>query len=166
MTMPVAGDLAPEIALPDEQGTVHRLAGQPGRWTIVYFYPEDDTPGCTTEACQFRDLDELIRDQAADVWGISPDGSDSHRRFRDKFELPFTLLSDEDHSVAEAWGAWTLKKNYGREYLGIQRSTFLVDPEGRIAFAWPKVRADGHAEDVLAHLATARADRAARSAAG
>ena len=128
--MPAAGDRAPEVALPDENGTIHRLADQRGRWTLVYFYPEDDTPGCTTEACQFRDLHDDIRDEGAEVWGISPDGAASHRRFRDKFALPFTLLSDEDHAVAEAYGAWALKKNYGREYMGIVRSSFLVDPDG------------------------------------
>jgi peroxiredoxin Q/BCP len=166
MSMPVAGDHAPEVVLPDETGTLHRLAEQRGRWTVVYFYPEDDTPGCTTEGCQFRDLDESIRAAGADVWGISPDGSDSHRRFREKFELPFTLLSDEDHVVAEAYGAWTIKHNYGREYLGIQRSSFLIDPDGLVAFAWPKVKADGHAAEVLARLAASKADRAARSSAG
>ncbi len=165
MSMPEAGDLAPEVALPDETGTVHRLSGQRNRWTIVYFYPEDDTSGCTTEACQFRDLDGSMRDHGADVWGISPDGSASHRRFREKYELPFTLLSDEDHGVATAWGAWTLKQNYGREYMGIQRSSFLVDPDGRIAYAWPKVKADGHPADVLVKLAGAKSERAARSAA-
>jgi peroxiredoxin Q/BCP len=164
--MPVAGDQAPPVDLPDERGALHRLAEQRGRWTIVYFYPEDDTPGCTTEACQFRDLDESIRDEGADVWGISPDGSDSHRRFREKFELPFTLLSDQDHGVAQAYGAWTLRQSYGREYMGIQRSSFLVDPDGLIAWAWPKVKANGHAAEVLARLASAKAQRATRSTAG
>jgi peroxiredoxin Q/BCP len=166
MSTPVVGDQAPEVALPDERGALHRLAGQRGRWTIVYFYPEDDTSGCTTEACQFRDLHESIRAEGADIWGISPDGSDSHRRFREKFGLPFILLSDQDHAVAAAYGAWTLKKNYGREYMGIQRSSFLVDPDGLIAYAWPKVKADGHAAEVHAQLATRKADRAARLSAG
>jgi peroxiredoxin Q/BCP len=160
MSTPEPGAVAPDIALPDETGATHRLADQRGRWTILYFYPADDTPGCTTEACQFRDLDEDIRDTGADVWGISPDGASSHRRFREKFDLPFTLLSDEDHAVAERYGAWTLKQNYGREYMGIQRSTFLVDPDGRLARTWPKVKADGHAAAVLAALAEARAERA------
>ena len=157
--MPEPGEAAPDFALPDETGTLHRLADQRGRWTIVYFYPADDTPGCTTEACQFRDLDADVRDTGADVWGISPDGTASHRRFREKFDLPFTLLSDVDHAVAERYGAWTLKSNYGREYMGIQRSTFLVDPEGRLARTWPKVKADGHAAEVLGALAEARAER-------
>jgi peroxiredoxin Q/BCP len=160
MTMPEPGQVAPEIALPDDTGTIHRLADQGGRWTIVYFYPADDTPGCTTEACQFRDHHEDTSDTGADVWGVSPDGAASHRRFREKFDLPFTLLSDEDHAVAERYGAWQLKSNYGREYMGIVRSSFLVDPDGRLARTWPKVKADGHAVEVLAALAAARAERA------
>jgi peroxiredoxin Q/BCP len=149
MSMPIAGDPAPDLALPDESGTIHRLADQRGRWTLIYFYPEDDTPGCTTEACQFRDLHTVSSDEGLTVWGVSPDGAASHARFRDKYELPFTLLSDDGHKVAEAYGAWALKKNYGREYLGIVRSSFLVDPAGRVAHAWPRVRADGHAAAVL-----------------
>jgi peroxiredoxin Q/BCP len=157
MSIPSTGDLAPEIALPDETGTIHRLADRQGRWTIVYFYPKDDTPGCTVESCQFRDADPAFRAGGADVWGISPDDAASHRRFREKFDLPFTLLSDEDHAVAERYGAWQLKSMYGKEYMGIQRSTFLVDPDGRIARTWPKVTADGHAAEVLAALAESRA---------
>jgi len=160
MSTPAAGDQAPGVALPDESGTIHRLSDQKGRWTLIYFYPEDDTPGCTTEACQFRDLHDDIQDEGAEVWGISPDGASSHRRFREKFSLPFTLLSDEDHAVAEAYGAWALKKNYGREYMGIVRSSFLVDPSGKIARAWPRVKADGHAAAVLAALAEAKAGAA------
>jgi peroxiredoxin Q/BCP len=160
MSMPEPGEAAPDIALPDEVGTIHRLADQRGRWTILYFYPADDTPGCTTEACQFRDLHTEVRDAGADVWGISPDGAASHRSFREKFDLPFTLLSDEDHAVAERYGAWTLKQNYGREYMGIQRSTFLVDPDGRLARTWPRVKADGHAAEILATLDELRAERA------
>lgn len=149
MSMPEAGDPAPQVALPDEDGTIHRLADQSGKWTLVYFYPEDDTSGCTTEACQFRDLHPAISGEGLTVWGVSPDGAASHARFRSKFELPFTLLSDEDHKVAGAYGSWALKKNYGKEYMGIVRSSFLVDPDGRVAHAWPKVKADGHAADVL-----------------
>jgi len=159
MSAPEAGAAAPDVALPDETGTVHRLADQRGRWTVLYFYPEDDTPGCTVEACQFRDLDEQIRDAGADVWGVSPDGAASHARFREKFNLRFPLLSDPDHSLAGAYGAWQLKSLYGREYWGIQRSTFLIDPDGRVAHAWPKVKADGHAAEVLTALAEARAAR-------
>jgi thioredoxin-dependent peroxiredoxin len=158
--VPAAGQPAPVVALPDEAGRIRRLADQRGRWTILYFYPEDDTSGCTTEACQFRDLHEEIAVQDADVWGVSPDGAASHTRFKTKFSLPFTLLSDEDHAVATAYGAWTLKNNYGKHYMGIQRSSFLVDPDGQIARAWPRVKADGHAAEVLAALAEAKANRA------
>src|SRR4249919_1559431 len=119
MTMPAVGDLAPEFALPDETGTVHQLSDQRGRWTILYFYPEDDTSGCTTEACQFRDIHEDIVASDADVWGVSPDGAASHTRFKTKFSLPFTLLSDEDHAVATAYGAWTMKNLYGKKSIGM-----------------------------------------------
>ena len=146
MSMPQAGDLAPEVALPDEHGTVHRLADRRGSWTVVYFYPKDDTPGCTTEACGFRDLHADLEGLDARVWGISPDGAGSHAAFRAKFGLPFTLLSDEDHAVAEAFGAWGEKTNYGKTYMGIIRSSFLVGPDGRVAKAWPSVKADGHAD--------------------
>ena len=149
MTVPAVGDLAPEVALPDDEGRIHRLADRRGGWTLVYFYPEDDTPGCTTEACQFRDLHPVISGEGLEVWGLSPDDAASHAKFRAKFELPFTLLVDEGHGVADGYGAWALKKNYGREYMGIVRSSFLVGPDGRIAHVWPRVKADGHAAAVL-----------------
>jgi peroxiredoxin Q/BCP len=149
MSMPAVGDLAPEVALPDADGVVHRLSDQRGAWTLIYFYPEDDTSGCTMEACQFRDLHPMIADEGLTVWGISPDGAASHAKFRAKFELPFTLLSDEDRAVIDAYGAWGKKMNYGKEYMGLIRSSFLVDGEGRIAHVWPKVKADGHAAAVL-----------------
>jgi thioredoxin-dependent peroxiredoxin len=161
MSMPTPGDPAPEVALPDEAGALHRLADRRGAWTVVYFYPEDDTPGCTTEACQFRDVHDQIGGLDAEVWGISPDGAGSHAAFRAKFGLPFTLLSDEDHAVAEAWGAWAEKVNYGKRYMGIVRSSFLVGPDGRVVVAWPRVRADGHAAQVLQALQAATAGRGA-----
>lgn len=151
------GDAAPELALPDDQGTIHRLVDRAGRWTVVYFYPADDTPGCTTEACQFRDLNDRIKSEDAEIWGISPDGAGSHARFRSKFGLPFTLLSDEDHAVAERYGAWGTKVLYGRESVGLIRSSFLVGPDGTIARVWPRVKADGHAEQVLEALREVRA---------
>ncbi|HET7026158.1 MAG TPA: peroxiredoxin [Candidatus Limnocylindrales bacterium] len=154
--VPAAGEPAPDFALSDADGTTHRLADRRGQWTVVYFYPEDDTPGCTTEACQFRDVDDEIRDRGADVWGISPQGAASHRKFREKFGLPFTLLSDEDHAVSREYGAWGPKTSYGKTTVGIRRSTFLVDPDLQIARAWPKVKADGHAAEVLAALESAR----------
>ncbi len=152
MTMPAVGDLAPAVALPDETGSVHTLAGQRGRWTILYFYPKDDTPGCTTEACDFRDRIEVIEERGADVWGVSPQGATSKRAFRAKFDLPFTLLADVDHAVAEAYGSWVEKQNYGKTYWGTARTTFLIGPDGRIARVWPKVKPEGHAEEVLAAL--------------
>jgi thioredoxin-dependent peroxiredoxin len=158
--VPERGEVAPDVSLPDETGTVHHLADQRGRWTVLYFYPEDDTPGCTTEACQFRDLDEQYADTGAEVWGVSPDGAASHKRFREKFDLPFTLLSDLDHDVATRYGAWREKENYGRRYMGIGRSTFLIGPDGKVARAWPTVKADGHAAAVLAALAEERAAQA------
>ena len=122
MSMPAVGDVAPEVALPDETGTVHRLADQRGRWTILYFYPKDDTPGCTVEACEFRDSNATIHERGADVWGVSPQGSASKRAFREKFDLPFTLLADVDHAVAEAYGSWVEKQNYGKTYWGTART--------------------------------------------
>jgi thioredoxin-dependent peroxiredoxin len=160
MSTPQPGDLAPEVALPDETGAVHDLADRRGAWTVVYFYPKDGTPGCTTEACGFRDLHGEIAGMDAEIWGISPDGSGSHAAFRATFGLPFTLLSDEDHAVAESYGAWGEKQNYGKTYMGIIRSSFLVGPDGRVAKAWPKVKADGHADEVLAALQEARAAHA------
>ena len=157
--MPAAGDPAPDFALPDETGTIHRLADQRGRWTVVYLYPKDDTPGCTVEACAFRDANDDLVAAGATVWGISPDDAGSHGRFRERFHLTFALLSDEDHAVAEAYGAWVEKVNYGKRYMGVQRSTFLVGPDGRVALAWHRVKPEGHAEEVRAALEEAQAGR-------
>lgn len=159
MTTPSAGEPAPDFALPDEHGTIHRLSDQRGRWTIVYFYPEDDTPGCTTEACSFRDANDDLVAAGAAVWGISPDDAASHARFRQKFHLNFPLLSDVDHATAERYGAWVLKTKPDRSYMGVQRSTYLVDPDGRVATAWPKAIPEGHADEVAAALAAAKAAR-------
>jgi peroxiredoxin Q/BCP len=155
--MPDVGDRAPEIALPDETGTVHHLSDQRDRWTIVYFYPKDDTPGCTVEACEFRDANETIHEKGADVWGISPQGAGSKKAFREKFGLPFVLLADVDHAVADAYGSWVEKTNYGKKYMGVARTTFLVDPAGQIVRTWPKVKPEGHAAEVIAALDEARA---------
>lgn len=160
MTTPAAGEPAPDFALPDEHGTIHRLSDQRGRWTIVYFYPEDDTPGCTTEACAFRDANDGLVAAGAAVWGISPDDAASHGRFRAKFHLNFPLLSDVDHATVERYGAWVLKTKNDRSYMGVQRSTYLVDPDGRVAKAWPKAVPEGHAEEVAGALEEAMAARA------
>jgi peroxiredoxin Q/BCP len=156
MTMPQPGDPAPDFALPDDAGTVRRLADQAGRWTVLFFYPRDDTPGCTTEVCSFRDAHADLEAQDVTVWGVSRDGRASHDRFRAKFGLPFQLLSDPDHAVHEAYGAWVEKVRYGKRSMGTQRSTVLVDPEGRVAAVWPAVRPEGHAEDVLEAVRRAR----------
>jgi len=150
--MPADGDPAPDFELPDDTGAVRRLSDQRGRWTVLYFYPKDDTPGCTTEACEFRDADAEIAARGATVWGVSVLGTGSKQAFKQKLGLPFTLLADADHQVAESYGAWVEKQNYGRSYMGIQRSTFLIDPEGRVARRWAKVKPEGHAAQVLAAL--------------
>lgn len=152
MSLPAVGDAAPEVALPDETGTIHRLSDQRGRWTVLYFYPTDDTSGCTVEACEFRDSNETINERGADVWGISPQGLASKRAFREKFGLPFNLLADEGHHVADTYGTWVEKKNYGKTYWGTARTTFLIGPDGRIERVWPKVKPEGHAGEVLAAL--------------
>ena len=163
MTIPTEGDPAPDVVLADDSGTIHSLADQGARWTILYFYPKDDTLGCTVEACEFRDAIETITQHGAQVWGISPQGAASKRSFREKFGLPFTLLIDEGHAVAEAYGSWVEKQNYGKTYWTTARTTFLVGPDGRIVRAWPKVRPEGHAADVLAALDAAQAAAAAGS---
>jgi len=154
--MPQPGQPAPEIELPDDDGRTARLSDVRGRWVVLYFYPKDDTPGCTAQACEFRDADAQFRAQNAEVWGVSILGSGSKAAFKAKYGLPFTLLADEDHRVAEAYGAWSQKTNYGKTYWGVQRASFLVDPSGRLARVWPKVDPDSHAADVLAALAETR----------
>ena len=147
------GDVAPAFELPDQDGNAVSLAQFKGQKVIVYFYPRDDTPGCTKEACQFSDLLEEFAGHGATVLGISKDGADSHRRFREKFGLGVALLTDEDRSAMAAYGAWGEKQNYGKTIMGVIRSTFLIDESGRIARAWYNVRADGHAAKVLEALA-------------
>ncbi len=157
MNMPTEGDIAPDFSLPDHTGTMHRLADQRGRWVVLYFYPADDTPGCTKEACEFRDAGDRIEAEDAAVWGVSPQGRESKARFRQKYGLDFPLLADEDHTVADAYGAWQEKNMYGRPSWGVARSTFLIDPQGRVARAWPKVKAEGHAAQVLSVIGEAKA---------
>jgi thioredoxin-dependent peroxiredoxin len=150
--MPAQGDAAPDFELPDDTGASRRLSDRRGSWTVLYFYPKDDTPGCATEACDFRDAYADISARDAEVWGVSVLGTGSKQAFKAKFGLPFTLLADEDHAVAERYGTWVEKQNYGRTYMGIQRATFLVDPSGRVARRWPKVKPEGHAAQVIAAL--------------
>ncbi len=150
--MPGVGDLAPDFALPDDTGAERRLSDRRGEWTVLYFYPKDDTPGCTTEACEFRDADPELAERGAEVWGVSVLGTASKARFKAKFDLPFVLLADEDHGVAEMYGTWVEKHNYGKSSMGIQRSTFLVAPDGHVIRRWPRVKPEGHAREVLTAL--------------
>ncbi len=147
-----AGDEAPPFTLPDQDGTDLALADFAGKRVVVYFYPADDTPGCTKEACQFNDNLASFAAAGVPVVGISPDGSAKHRRFREKYGLRFPLLSDPDHVVMERYGAWGEKTMYGRKVTGVIRSTFVIGPDGRIERAWYNVRADGHAAKVLAEI--------------
>lgn len=134
MTNPLqVGDLAPDFALTSDAGATVRLSDLRGRRVVVYFYPKDDTSGCTTQACGFRDSYPQIEEKNAVVLGISPDGVASHQKFKSKYNLPFTLLVDEEHSVAEAYGVWQEKSMYGKKYMGIVRSHFVVDEAGRLA---------------------------------
>jgi peroxiredoxin Q/BCP len=159
-TMPKVGELAPDFELRDDSGEAHRLSERRGHFTVVYFYPADDTPGCTKEACAFRDNDAAFKNADTAVWGLSPQGPASKAAFRAKYGLPFTLLADEDHAVADAYGAWGEKTNYGKTYWGIVRASFLVGADGRVVRVWPKVNPDGHATEVLAALDEARATSA------
>ncbi len=149
LTLPAVGQPAPDFTLPDDTGAMRTLSDERGHWLVLYFYPKDDTPGCATESCGFRDAHELYQRSGAEIWGISILGSGSKAAFKAKFGLPFTLIADEQHSVAERYGVWVDKVNYGRTYKGIARVTFLIDQAGTIARVWPKVKADGHAEEVL-----------------
>lgn len=142
------GDLAPVIELLDDKGEKQSLAAYKGRNVVVYFYPKDDTPGCTSEACTFRDNLAVLNDLDAVVLGVSKDSVASHAKFRDKYELTFPLLSDEDGKVCEAYGVWQEKSMYGRKYMGIQRATFLIDKQGKIAQIWPKVSVTNHVKEV------------------
>ena len=148
----VEGKKAPEFELRDDAGNTVRLSDLRDRHVVLYFYPKDDTPGCTIEACDFRDNMARLQQRGAVVLGVSPDGEKSHQRFKKKFDLPFPLLVDEDHSVAEAYGAWGEKKRYGRTYQGIIRSTFLIGPDGSVQKAWTGISAMGHVDEVLSTL--------------
>lgn len=142
------GDSAPDFTATSTRGKLE-LSDYQGRWLVLYFYPKDDTPGCTKEACDFRDR---LPGMDAEVLGVSPDSLNSHETFRGKYGLAFPLIADEDHALAEAYGAWGEKKNYGRVYQGLIRSTFIIDPEGTVREAMYNVRASGHAERVAKKL--------------
>jgi len=152
-TNPVPGDVAPDFSLTSDTGETVRLADLRGKTVVLYFYPKDDTSGCTTQACGFRDAWPRIEEAGAVVLGISPDGQASHARFRAKHDLPFHLLVDDDHAVAQAYGAWGKKSMYGREYEGIIRSHFVIDPEGRIKDAQVKVSPKDSVSRAIATIA-------------
>lgn len=147
------GSQAPDFELKSDAGESVKLSQFRGRPVVLYFYPRDDTPGCTKEACAFRDsYDEYLAHDAV-ILGVSRDGEESHRKFKSKYELPFTLLSDPDHEVAEAYGVWAEKSMYGRKSMGIVRSTFVVRPDGTIARAMRGIKVPGHSDKVLEALA-------------
>jgi peroxiredoxin Q/BCP len=147
------GSKAADFTLPTHDGTTLKLSSLRGAPVVLYFYPKDDTPGCTKEACGFRDAMAKLARHKAVVLGVSPDDPESHEKFRQKYKLPFTLLADVDHKVAEKYGAWREKNMYGKKSMGIARSTFIIDADGKVAKVFKAVRADGHDEQVLAALA-------------
>ena len=149
----IEGKQAPDFSLVNEKGEIVHLKDFRGQFIILYFYPKDMTPGCTTEACDFRDKHEDFSHLNAVILGVSPDDVKKHTKFIDKHGLPFSLLVDEDHAVAEAYGVWVLKKMYGREYMGIERATFLINGEGNLIKQWRKVRVKNHIEEVYTYLA-------------
>jgi len=146
------GQPAPDFELPSDSGDTVTLSSLRGKPVVLYFYPKDDTPGCTTQACGIRDAYGEFERAGAVVLGVSPDDERSHGKFRDKYELPFTLLADTDHEVAERYGVWGEKKYMGRTYMGINRSTFVIDGDGIITKVFPQVKPATHADDVLAAL--------------
>jgi peroxiredoxin Q/BCP len=143
---------APAFLLPDQEGTTHALKDYLGKWVALYFYPKDDTPGCTKEACSFRDNYPKLKRAGIVVLGVSTDPVKKHAKFAEKYALPFTLLADEEKTVVEKYGVWGMKKFMGREYMGTMRTTFLIDPTGKIAKIYENVNPDAHAEAILADV--------------
>lgn len=151
--MPLSdGIAAPDFTLVDDAGVTRRLADYRGQNIVLYFYPKDDTPGCTTEACNFRDDYSAYVENNVTILGISPDSSKSHAKFKKKFELPFPLLADEEHAVCDAYGVWGQKKFMGREYMGVLRTTFVIDQDGHIKKVFLDVKPAGHSQEVLAAI--------------
>ena len=146
------GDKAPQFSLVSDSGKKVKLNSFQGRPVVLYFYPRDDTPGCTKQACAFRDASQQILDLGAVVLGVSPDDEIAHAKFRDKYSLNFQLLADPDHKIADSYGAWREKNMYGKKSMGIQRSTYLIASDGTVAKVWKKVRVEGHAAQVLEAL--------------
>jgi len=146
------GKKAPAFSLKDQHGATHRLSDYAGRPLVLYFYPKDDTPGCTKEACAFRDSLPSLKTNKAAVLGVSILDEASKARFAEKFDLNFPLLADADHEVADKFGAWQERSMYGRKFMGVGRTTYLIDRDGKVARRWDKVKVDGHAEEVLAAI--------------
>ena len=146
------GKKAPAFTLMNDAGKKVKLSDFAGRPVVLYFYPKDDTPGCTKEACAFRDAHSELEQAGAVVLGVSPDDSSSHAKFRDKYQLTFPLLADTEHAVAEKYGAWREKNMYGKKSMGVQRSTYLIDATGKVAKVWKRVQVDGHEQQVLEAL--------------
>ncbi|ADU29264.1 thioredoxin-dependent thiol peroxidase [Evansella cellulosilytica] len=146
------GQAVPDITLKANGDKDVKLSDYRGKYVVLYFYPKDMTPGCTTEACDFRDNHESFKDLNAVILGVSPDPVARHEKFIDKHDLPFELLADEVNKLAEAFDVWKLKKNFGKEYMGIERSTFVIDPEGKLIKEWRKVKVKGHVEEALQYL--------------
>ena len=146
------GDIAPEFTLPTQERKSVSLADFRGKHVVLYFYPRDDTPGCTKEACAFRDVFGELQQKGAVVLGVSTDPVKAHAKFADKYKLPFTLLADEDRQVVQAYGVWGEKKFMGRKYLGTHRVTFLIGPDGKIKQIWPSVKPEEHAAEVLSSI--------------
>ena len=149
MAFPEVGSEAPDFAAKDKDGNEVSRDSLKGKWAIIYFYPKDDTPGCTKEACNFRDNFGALKAAGATVIGVSADSAASHQNFATKYELPFTLLTDEGNKMARAYGAFGEKRNYGKVYEGIIRSTVILNPEGKVAKVWPRVKPDAHGAEVL-----------------
>ncbi|MCS7169208.1 MAG: peroxiredoxin [Candidatus Kapabacteria bacterium] len=143
---------APDFESVDDSGQPFRLSQLRGRWVVLYFYPKDNTPGCTREACAFRDVHTVLTQQGATVVGVSPDSVRSHQRFKEQYELPFVLISDPGGQIAQQYGVWQERHLYGRRFMGVARTTFVIDPGGVIRAVFPNVRVDGHAEEVLHRL--------------
>jgi peroxiredoxin Q/BCP len=151
--MPIEkGSVAPDFELLDDSGTIRRLSDFRGKPVVLYFYPKDDTPGCTTEACNFRDDYSAYEAAGVTILGVSPDSVKSHVKFKSKFNLPFLLLADEEHKVCEMYDVWALKKYMGREYMGVLRTTFLIDAEGQIVKVYENVKPADHSAEVLMEL--------------
>ena len=150
--MPEVGDIAPEINLPDQNGAPVVLSELRGKTVALFFYPKADTPGCTMEACAFRDAQKSFDGANAVILGISPDASKAQLKFAEKFDLPYRLLADSEHATAEAYGVWVEKSMYGKKYMGVDRTTFVIGPDGKLTYIFRKVKPEGHADEVLAAI--------------